>query len=161
MTQIRPNIKSGNWKLSKHEFYTAYHYSLQYHEWEDKCRGIVGISAFNMDGMPRGTKKSDPTGDMAIKLGDARAQALKASEEANESARRIINIIENAGLTAEEHRLIYLRYIKMPERYGDRIPSWADIANELYVSNRTVHRMHASALKKIADYCNMAHNGTL
>lgn len=121
----------------------------------------ISIGGLNMDGMPRGTKKSDPTGDMAIKLGDARAQALKASEEANASARRIINIIDNAGLTAEEHRLIYLRYIKMPERYGDRIPSWADIANELYVSNRTVHRIHASALKKIADYCNMAHNGTL
>lgn len=68
MTYIRPEVKRSEWKLSKHEFYTAYHYAMQYRELKDKYKSILGLSAVNMDGMPHGSNTTDPTYDQATKL---------------------------------------------------------------------------------------------
>lgn len=70
MTHIRPELKKNKWKLTKHEFYTAYHYALQYRELKDKYKSIIGLSAINADGMPHGTNTSDPTFSQASELQD-------------------------------------------------------------------------------------------
>lgn len=66
MTQIRPNIKKSEWKLSPHEFYEVYHYALQYVEWKDKYNSCLSLSSVNSDGMPSGSGLSDTTYTRAV-----------------------------------------------------------------------------------------------
>ena len=39
MTKIRPRQK-GKYDMDKHEFYTAYHYALQYERWKDRYAAL-------------------------------------------------------------------------------------------------------------------------
>lgn len=110
MTQIRPNIKTGNWKLSKHEFYTAYHYSLQYHEWEDKCRGIVGISALNMDGMPRGSTTSNPTERQGIAISEYQHKMYIIEQTIKETDEQLYPWLLKA-VTCEDITYNYLKQV--------------------------------------------------
>ena len=61
MTRIRPTIKKGEWVLTKHQFYTAYHYALQYNEWKAELNAITFVSAVNNDPDPHGTGIGNPT----------------------------------------------------------------------------------------------------
>lgn len=68
MTFIRPEVTRTEWKMTKHEFYTAYHFALQYREWKDMYRSMQGLDAINADGMPHGNTTSDPTASKAEKM---------------------------------------------------------------------------------------------
>lgn len=70
MGNIRPVLKDTEWKLSKHEFYAAYHYALQYNEWKDMIVAIASIDTPDPENadMPRGSGTSDITFNKAIKI---------------------------------------------------------------------------------------------
>ena len=109
----------------------------------------VGLKSRSADGMPRGSGKSDPTANYAIRLAEARRNALNASVEYKEAAMDILNTINSAELTEYEYDIIFARYVAMPKAYGARIPSWADIAHDLNFSMGHAKRIHGEALKKI------------
>ena len=68
MPNIRAELKKSKWKMAKHDFYMAYHFSLRYNELKDKKKGIIGISSIHSDGMPHGNKITNPTEIQAIEL---------------------------------------------------------------------------------------------
>lgn len=65
--KIRAGWTRGKWNLSKHRFYAAYHYALQYPEWVDEYNALGEIKAVVNDGMPHGTTPGNPTENVGIK----------------------------------------------------------------------------------------------
>ena len=60
--------KKGKYKLSKHEFYTAMHFALQYKDWQRELRTMSDTSkAITYSDMPKGNINPDPTGDLVEK----------------------------------------------------------------------------------------------
>lgn len=94
MQNMKAELSMKNkWYLSKHEFYTAYHYALQYNAWKDERRAIVGVLAAAIDGMPHGNGTSNPTESQAIRL-----SALKSK----------IDMVESTALFVSEEMYPYL-----------------------------------------------------
>lgn len=67
VTKIRAVLKKSEWKLSKHEFYTAYHYALQYNDWKSEAASITFMTAIPIDDMPHGTNVGNPTEAKAMR----------------------------------------------------------------------------------------------
>ncbi len=67
MTKIRPTIKKGEWALSKHQFYTAYHYALQYNEWKTELDAVTFVSAISTDSDGYGSGTGNPTESKALR----------------------------------------------------------------------------------------------
>lgn len=74
MPRIRAE-KTGRYKISKHEFYTCYHFALQYQEWLDRYNALSdSAKAINLDGMPHGNSTGDPTQSLAIKRAELKTK---------------------------------------------------------------------------------------
>ena len=68
--KLRPELSKKNpLYISKHEFYTAYHYALQYPEWKAKYAEMIGSAskALDYDDMPHGNSVGDPTSRIAMR----------------------------------------------------------------------------------------------
>lgn len=90
MSHIRPTVKKSQWNLSKHEFYSAYHYALMYEDWKNTMVDIASIDTPDPEqaDMPRGNGTSDTTFVKAVKISSIRDQ---------------MRIIEDTVLEADEH----------------------------------------------------------
>ncbi len=103
MTKIRPELKNSEWAISKHSFYTAYHYALQYNEWRDRYIYLMGIDSINFDGMPPGSGKNSPTEKKGIEIAELRRKISLVEETAMETApelyKWIIKAVTNEGIS--------------------------------------------------------------
>lgn len=108
MTYIKPELKKNKWKLTKHEFYTAYHYALQYREIKDKYKSMIGLSAINADGMPHGTNTSDPTFKQACEL-EALSKRIQLIEDTVKETDEKIYCWLLKGVTTENISFNYLQ----------------------------------------------------
>lgn len=60
--------KTGKYMISKHEYYAAMHFALQYPEWKKALRNMSDTSkAITYSDMPKGNMNPDPTGDLVEK----------------------------------------------------------------------------------------------
>lgn len=83
MPNIRAELAKKNpcW-ISKHAFYTAYHYALQYDEWKREYELLDGAPpGMSFGAVPNPREKSDQTAAIAD-----RRQALRAKMETVEAA---------------------------------------------------------------------------
>lgn len=108
MTTIRPVVKNTEWKLTKHEFYTAYHYALQYQDFKNQYSAEAMLNAVNNDGMPRGNNLSDPTYRKAIKLTEL-SKKIKLIEDTVKEADESIYQWLLIGVTNENCTFNYLQ----------------------------------------------------
>lgn len=93
----------GKYKLERHEFFTAYHYALQYNAWRDQYEALDGRKAIAMDGMPHGTTCGNPTEAIGMKRA-ALADKMRLIERvANEVApdlyKWLFKAVTNEGIT--------------------------------------------------------------
>ena len=112
LTTVRAELSQKNefW-ISKHAFYTAYHYALQYGEWRDEYERISGgVRAVNYDGMPHGSNVGNPTEAAAIRAAELSAKMQTVQETARladpEIVKYLLKAVTNEGITYE-----YLRGI--------------------------------------------------
>lgn len=110
MSFIRAEIKNSKWKISKHEFYTAYHFAMQYNEWKDTVRGMIGLSAVVTDGMPHGNTISDPTSQQAMKLSELQRKIDIVESIAKETDEQLYCWLLK-GVTCEEITFAYLQTV--------------------------------------------------
>jgi len=94
MTKIRP---SKQYRLTRHEFMTAYHFALQYPEWKSQYTIIAGVSGVAYDGMPHGSSNGNPTEKQAMRLYDLDSK---------------INVIESTVKEVDEGGAFYKWFIK-------------------------------------------------
>lgn len=89
MPKVRAGFK-GKYALSKHEFYVAYHYALQYKEW---IRERMAIESSQLQGMKYDTDKVQTSGgvdqmpdiaERAIRLDKQIQTIVSAAKEADE-----------------------------------------------------------------------------
>lgn len=112
MTTVRAELSKNNefW-ISKHAFYTAYHYALQYNEWRDEYERVTGgVRAVNYDGMPHGSTVGNPTESAGLRGAELSAK-MRLIERIAEQAdadiwKYILKAVTNEGVTYE-----YLRGI--------------------------------------------------
>lgn len=106
--------KKGKWTIGKHEFYTAYHYALQYQEWKDRLRTLTdSVGAIVSDGQPRGTGTGNPTEALAIQraeLEDKIAVIEEVAHEATEDCDWLFKYLIRA-VTDENVTYTYLRQV--------------------------------------------------
>ena len=70
MTQIRPELtKKNELYISKHAFYSVYHFALQYDDWRQQYADMIGSAQKGIDynGMPGGSSIGDPTARIAMR----------------------------------------------------------------------------------------------
>ncbi len=68
--RVRPELsKKNSLYISKHAFYTAYHFALQYPEWKGMYAEMIGQAqkAVDYDDMPKGNSTGDPTSRIAMR----------------------------------------------------------------------------------------------
>lgn len=112
MPRIRSEISKRNeYWISKHAFYTAYHYALQYNEWRDEYERVSGgLRGVSYDGMPHGNSVGNPTESAGIRGADLWAKMHLIEETAERAdpdiARYILKAVTNEGVTYD-----YLRGI--------------------------------------------------
>jgi len=133
---------------------TAKEYLSQYRRITERIRQIGNeirrledladsISAEN-DGMPRGTKTSDRTGSLAVRIADRKAEYSRVLIEAEAKRSEIITVINSVDDPIHS-RLLYDRYI-----LGMR---WDDIADDIhYEASHTRTRLHSKALQDTSQY---------
>lgn len=112
MTTVRAELsKKNEFWISKHAFYTAYHYALQYGEWRDEYERVSGgVRAVNYDGMPHGNDVGNPTESAAIRAAELSAK-MELIERLAQRAdadiwKYILKAVTNEGVTYD-----YLRGI--------------------------------------------------
>lgn len=116
----------------------------------DELEQSLGLQSKGNDGLPRSTKKSDPTADMAIHLADLSMSVRQKSLTAKLKTAEIQRAIDKSMLTDTEYSVIHERYMTMPQG-TIRQPSWSDIAITLRYSMQHCKNTHHNALLKIAD----------
>ena len=89
MPNIRPTHKKSEWNITKHEFYTAYHYALQYDDWKNMIEAESNLSAIVQSGMPHGSGTSDPTYTKALKISEYRDKMRLIEETVREAGEEI------------------------------------------------------------------------
>lgn len=113
MTRIRPTIKKGEWVLTKHQFYTAYHYAMQYNEWKTKLDAITFVSAISADSEPHCTGVGNPTEVKAMRRErfSTKVETIRslAAQAAPEISNWLLLAVTNEGVTYN-----YLRNRGMP-----------------------------------------------
>lgn len=84
MGKVRPVIQNNEWQMTKHEFYSAYHFALQYNEWKDMIDAIASIDSPDPDmaGMPRGSGINDSTFMKAVKVSQYKDRMRMVEETA-------------------------------------------------------------------------------
>lgn len=85
MSSYRKGSKN-EWKLGKHEYYTAYHYAMQYQEWADRLRTLTdSVGAIVSDGQPHGSGTGNPTEKLAIKRAELTEKMKVVQDTAKEA----------------------------------------------------------------------------
>lgn len=112
MPKIRPELSKRNefW-ISKHQFYVAYHYALQYNEWRDEYEQIIGgLRGVAYDGMPHGSGTGKPTETAAMRAAELSAKMETVQETARLAdptlVKYLLKAVTNEGITYD-----YLRGI--------------------------------------------------
>lgn len=78
--------KCEEWKLGKHEFYMAYHYAMQYKEWQDELGTLTdSVGAVASDGQPHGNGCGNPTETLAIKRAELSGKMKIIEDTAREA----------------------------------------------------------------------------
>lgn len=114
MTKIRPTVQHSEWKLSKHEFYTAYHFALQYNEWKEQYNALKGLSAVTGDGMPQGSAVGNPTERKGIKMAEiSKSMALIENTVREADSEMYEWLLEGVTKEAVSFNYLHMRY-KMP-----------------------------------------------
>lgn len=107
MPNVRPTRKKKEWQISKQEFYTAYHYALQYEDWNAMIEAEASLSGGNNDGMPHGTGTSDPTFQKAMRISKYADKMRLIEETVKEVAPEIYTWLLR-GVTHENCTFKYL-----------------------------------------------------
>lgn len=109
MTAIRPTVKTSEWNISKHEFYAAYHYALQYNEWQDMVIAEATIDTPDPEnqGLPKGNGTSDPTYIKALKITEYKDK-IRMIEQTVKEAGEDIYLWLLKGVTNENCTYNYL-----------------------------------------------------
>ena len=115
MPRIRAE-KTGKCKISKHEFYTCYHFALQYQEWLDRYNALGdSVKAITSDGLPHGNSTGDPTQSLAMKRAELKDKMELVDEciaEATEYTPLLAPYLKR-GVTCEGVTYNYLRNVMM------------------------------------------------
>lgn len=112
MPKVRPELsKSNEFWISKHAFYTAYHYALQYNEWRDEYEQITGgPRGVSYTGMPHGSGVGNPTEVAGMRSAELSTKMQLIEETAQRAdpviAKYILKAVTNEGITYD-----YLRGI--------------------------------------------------
>lgn len=82
MPDIRAELSQKNkWWISKHAFYTAYHYALQYDDWKCEYNALDGaVGAVKVDGMPHSTEVGNPTPSIGMRRAEL-AEKMRLIED--------------------------------------------------------------------------------
>ena len=132
---------------------TPKEYLIQYSRLVERIRQLdediakleeeIGGTGTKNDGMPRGTKISDPTASFAVQLAEKKARKLEIRAKAWEKRDEIQAVIDSIEDPVSA-RLLYERYILRMR--------WRDIAEGLgYELNYTTMRLHTKALAAVAE----------
>lgn len=93
----------GKWAMSKHEFYAAYHFALQYNGWKDRRESIIGLHSVAADGQPHGTKLGNPTESQGIKAAELSEKMDLIESLVKETApdiyKWLLKAVTNEGIT--------------------------------------------------------------
>jgi hypothetical protein len=104
--------------------------------------------SLELDGMPHGTKASDPTADVAVRLADIRDRLKRRILEAELIRQTIAEEIEQIETPAYKE-LLYERYLVYPaltwEAVTDRV---SEGRRDRYESKHVMGYMHGQALKE-------------
>lgn len=109
-------------------------------EQEEEIRsGMAGIRGNEMNGMPKGSKKSDIS-DEIVRIEAILEEIEMIKTEMLKRQRMIMSSIIGVE-DGVQSRILWLRYIKFKE--------WTDICEEIGYSWNQTHRLHSKALKSI------------
>ena len=126
-------------KMNKKELSKYYYITLEIKDLEERIQEIQStiIGSSKLTGMPHGSGKSDPVNKTAELLVTLKAKLERRKAEAMSKLIEIEEYI--SGIEDTELRLIFSkRYIELKQ--------WEQIADELYLSVRTIHRKHSEYL---------------
>lgn len=121
-------------------------YRVLYKKWEalteqeEEIReGMAGIRGKNMNGMPKGDRKSDIS-DEIVRREMILEEIAATKADMLKQQRRIMSCIIQLP-DGVQSRILWLRYIKFKE--------WTDICVEIDYSWNQTHRLHSKALKNL------------
>ena len=104
MPRVRSEFK-GKFPMDKHEFYTAYHYALQYPKWRDQYNALADTSkgiTYDKDKVQTSITGSSIE-DVAIKMANLRSKmdlVEQTAEEVNKCfAKYLIKAVTREGVT--------------------------------------------------------------
>lgn len=110
MPRIRAELKKSKWKLPKHQFYTAYHFALQYQEWKDEYDSLITLKAVNLDGMPHGTTPGNPTETAGMRMAELTRKMKMIEDTVREASSELydylIKSVTREGTTYEYLSLV-------------------------------------------------------
>lgn len=127
--------------MNKRELSKYYYITLEIRELEERIAVVENtiIGSSKLTGMPRGSEKSDPVNKTTELLITLKSKLEKRKAEAMEKLIQIEEYISK--IDESEVRLIFSkRYIELKK--------WDQIAEELYMSIRSVHRKHSEYLER-------------
>ena len=128
-------------KMNKKQLSKYYYLTLEIKDIETKIQEIEStiISSSKLTGMPHGSIKSDPVSKKAELLVTLKKRLEKRKEEAMQRMIEIENYI--AEIDDSAIKLIFTkRYIELKK--------WYQIANEMFMSERSVYRKHSSYFRR-------------
>jgi len=111
MPRIRSELsKKNEYWISKHAFYTAYHYALQYNDWKNEYEAVTGgLRAVNYDGMPHSSSVSNPTETAGMRGAElhSKMRVIEALAEQAEPtlSQYILKAVTNEDITYEYLRM--------------------------------------------------------
>ena len=113
MPRVRAGWK-GKYNMDKHEFYTAYHYALQYGKWKDRYEALGDT----MQGIryDRDHVIASPSPDGLLNAAAERAELAEKIKHIEETAQRVAPEIYPyllKGVTEEGISYTYLREVMM------------------------------------------------
>ncbi len=94
MGKVRAELSKKNiYYISKHAFYTAYHYALQYTDWKQEYDALAN-SLRSGEGMPgKSSKVGNPTENVGIKRAELKSK---------------LDLIENTAIEADHELAQYI-----------------------------------------------------
>lgn len=109
MPKVKP-LKAKSRNMTKHEFYTAYHYALQYNDFKNIVDTEASLTGTDPEqaGMPRGNGTSDPTYTKAVKISQYRDKMREIEHCALMAGDDIYKWLLK-GVTQEECTYTYLQ----------------------------------------------------
>lgn len=111
MTQIRPEVKNSEWGISKHAFYAAYHYAMQYNEWLDRYNALEDTSqAVRYD---KDAVQVSPSADMLSNVAIERAELSHKIDIITETVSEAAPGLEKYILKAVTNENITYDYLSM------------------------------------------------